>query len=103
MLFGCGFGNATSLPPLIAQMEFAEEDTPRAVSLIVASAQAAYAFAPAMFGVIRDFAPAMGLTADGGVGVFVGAAAFQTLAIAAFYAGRGERRRGVAATRAAIG
>jgi hypothetical protein len=103
VLFGCGFGNATSLPPLIAQMEFADEDTPRAVSLIVASAQAAYAFAPAMFGVIRDFAPATGLAADGGVGVFVGAAAFQALAIAAFYAGRGERRRGAAATRAAIG
>jgi len=83
-------------------MEFAEEDTPRAVSLIVASAQAAYAFAPATFGVIRDFAPALGLTSNGGVGVFIGAAAFQALAIAAFSAGRGERRTVAAAATHAI-
>jgi hypothetical protein len=47
VLFGAGFGNATSLPPLIAQLEFAKDDVARVVALIVAIAQAAYAFAPA--------------------------------------------------------
>ena len=57
VLFGIGFGNATSLPPLIAQVEFVEGDVPRVVALIVAIAQGAYAFAPAAFGLIRTFAP----------------------------------------------
>ncbi|MFA1637595.1 hypothetical protein ACDY95_29385, partial [Achromobacter ruhlandii] len=42
-----GIGNATSLPPLIAQAEFAREDAARVVPLIVALSQGAYAFAPA--------------------------------------------------------
>jgi MFS transporter len=92
VLFGCGFGNATSLPPLIAQLEFADEDVPRAVTLVVASAQAAYAFAPATFGVIRDLLPATGLTSNGGAGVFIFAATVQAIAIAMFYAGRRERQ-----------
>jgi hypothetical protein len=92
VLFGCGFGNATSLPPLIAQLEFAEEDVPRAVSLIVATGQAAYAFAPATFGLIRDYVPTTGLTSSGAVGVFACAATVQALAVVAFYAGRSERR-----------
>jgi MFS family permease len=92
VLFGCGFGNATSLPPLIAQVEFADEDVPRAVSLIVATGQAAYAFAPAMFGVIRDVVPAAGLASNGGAGVFIFAAAVQAVAVAMFYAGRSTRR-----------
>jgi len=90
-LFGCGFGNATSLPPLIAQVEFADEDVPRAVSLIVAFGQAIYAFAPATFGVIRDLTPAMGL-ASNGAGVFIFAAAVQTIAIVMFFTGRSARR-----------
>ncbi len=45
VLFGLGFGNSTSLPPLIAQVEFVDEDVPRVVALIVAIAQGAYAFA----------------------------------------------------------
>lgn len=47
VLFGLGIGNATSLPPLIAQAEFALADVPRVVARCVASAQALYAFAPA--------------------------------------------------------
>src|SRR6266852_4359103 len=47
VLFGVGFGNATSLPPLIAQVEFVKDDVPRVVALILAVAQATYAFAPA--------------------------------------------------------
>ena len=40
VLFGAGIGNATSLPPLIAQAEFVRDDVARAVPMIVAIAQA---------------------------------------------------------------
>ena len=53
VLFGAGFGNATSLPPLIAQVEFVKEDVPRVAALIVAIAQGGYAISPAFFGLIR--------------------------------------------------
>ena len=56
LLFGFGVGNANLLPPLIAQIEFSHEDVLRSVSLITAISQAVYAFAPALFGLIRDFA-----------------------------------------------
>ena len=81
LLSGLGIGNATSLPPLIAQAEFAEDEVPRVVSLIVAISQAAYAFAPATFGLIRELAPA-------GVAFFAAAALVQGLAIATLLAGR---------------
>jgi MFS transporter len=89
VLFGIGFGNATSLPPLIAQVEFVEDDVQRAVALIVGIAQGAYAFAPAAFGLIRAFAPA-GPDASAGAApvLFLAAALVQALAIAAFLAGR---------------
>jgi hypothetical protein len=83
LLFGCGIGNATSLPPLIAQAEFAGAQAGRVVALIVALAQAAYAFAPAGFGVVRTLA--------GGGAVLALALVVQLLAIAAFAAGRGAR------------
>ena len=54
VLIGLGIGNATSLPPLIAQVEFARADAPRVVALIVATSQGAYAFAPAVFGLLRQ-------------------------------------------------
>ncbi len=53
-LVGLGIGNATSLPPLIAQVEFAPAEAPRVVALIVAISQGAYAFAPAAFGLLRQ-------------------------------------------------
>lgn len=92
VLFGLGFGNATSLPPLIAQVEFVKDDVTRAVALIVGMAQAAYAFAPATFGLIRAFAPDV-VTASPGHApyVFAAAALLQGLAIAAFLAGRRPR------------
>src|SRR5262249_5745381 len=65
ILFGAGIGNATSLPPLIAQVEFVREDVPRAVPLMVAIAQASYAFAPAAFGFIRECAPQWSSTSAG--------------------------------------
>ena len=48
VLFGLGIGNATSLPPLIAQADFAPADVPRVVARSVAMSQALYAFAPAV-------------------------------------------------------
>ena len=87
ILFGAGIGNATSLPPLIAQVEFVKDDVQRVVALIVAIAQAAFAFAPAAFGLIRDLAPQHG-SAGAAPYVFVGAALVQVLAIGAFMAGR---------------
>jgi MFS family permease len=88
-LFGLGFGNSTSLPPLIAQVEFVDEDVPRVVALIVGIAQAAYAFAPAVFGVIRSLTPhADGATSGAAPYLFAAAALAQGLAIAAFAAGR---------------
>jgi MFS family permease len=84
VLFGAGIGNATSLPPLIAQVEFAADDVPRIVALITAIAQGAYAFAPASFGLIREFA-----APSGAAPIFFGAVALvQALAICAFLAGR---------------
>ncbi|KPX05834.1 MFS transporter [Pseudomonas syringae] len=53
ILFGVGIGNATSLPPLIAQAEFPRHQVARVVTLIVAIAQGCYAFAPAFFGGVR--------------------------------------------------
>ena len=57
VLFGLGLGNATSLPPLMAQQDFAPADTARAVALVTACSQAVYAFAPAVFGLLREWAP----------------------------------------------
>jgi hypothetical protein len=89
ILFGAGFGNATSLPPLIAQVEFVEEDVPRAAALIIAVAQTGYAFAPAFFGLIRVFTANGADLAPGAAPALFAAAAFvQGLAIAAFLAGR---------------
>lgn len=87
LLFGSGIGNATSLPPLIAQNEFDPDGVRRVVPLIVALSQAAYAFAPAAFGMLRgvsDAAPAPWL--------FAAAAALQAAAIACLLAGRATSR-----------
>lgn len=89
ILFGLGFGNATSLPPLIAQVEFVKDDVTRAVALVVGMAQATYAFAPVTFGLIRALAPQLSDAPPGAAPhVFVLAALLQGLAIATFLAGR---------------
>lgn len=94
VLFGLGFGNATSLPPLIAQVEFVKDDVTRAVALVVGMAQAAYAFAPATFGLIRAFAPKLVDAPPGAAPyMFVIAALLQGLAIAAFLAGRRRQKQ----------
>jgi MFS family permease len=89
MLFGLGIGNATSLPPLIAQAEFAKEDVQRIVSLTVAIGQASYAFAPAAFGAIRFFAsgPGAGVPEDTTL-FYAVAAVIQLAAIGCFMFGR---------------
>jgi hypothetical protein len=51
-LFGLGIGNATSLPPLIAQSDFARVDVARVVARCVAFSQALYAFAPVALAVL---------------------------------------------------
>ena len=90
LLFGSGIGNATSLPPLIAQTEFAREQAARVVPLIVALSQGAYAFAPAAFGALRTWLQPSGLTLPG----FLAAAALlQAAAIACFAAGRGAHAK----------
>jgi MFS family permease len=89
VLFGVGFGNATWLPPLIAQVEFATDDVPRVVALIVAIAQGAYAFAPVVFGTIRELTShAADANSGAAPALFIAAALVQGLAICAFLAGR---------------
>jgi hypothetical protein len=89
ILFGVGIGNATSLPPLIAQAEFAREEVSRVVALNVAISQGTYAFAPASFGLIREFAPQAGVMAAAAAPyLFAAAALLQAAAVAAFLAGR---------------
>jgi Major Facilitator Superfamily len=89
ILFGAGIGNATSLPPLIVQVEFVKENVQRAVALMVAISQASYAFAPVAFGLIRS------LEASAVPGkaplFFIVAAGLQALAIGCFLIGRHER------------
>ncbi len=87
ILVGLGIGNATSLPPLIAQVEFAPAEAPRVVALIVAISQGAYAFAPAAFGLLRQ--------TGSDRTVFVVAIVIQVAAAGAYLAGiRAHTRRG---------
>jgi hypothetical protein len=85
VLFGLGLGNATSLPPLIAQQDFAAVETARVVALVTACSQAAYAFAPAGFGLLRG-----GAAGENGIApwLFAVAAAAQVLAALTLVAGR---------------
>jgi cyanate permease len=84
VLFGFALGNVTTLPPLIAQQDFAAADTARIVGLVTASGQALYAFAPALFGLLRE------VDASGSA-LFLAAAVAQLAAAAAFLAGRRGR------------
>jgi MFS family permease len=73
VLFGLGIGNLVSLPPLIAQSEFAQADVPRVVALVIAVNQAVFAFAPVIFGLLRE-------TSGGYAVPFVVAAVIQVIA-----------------------
>ncbi|WP_439574308.1 MFS transporter [Phreatobacter sp.] len=86
VLVGLGIGNLVSLPPLIAQVEFVRADVPRTVALIVAGGQAFYAFAPALFGLVRETFPQ---AVPGAAPQFYALAALLfALAIVLFLAGR---------------
>jgi hypothetical protein len=94
VLFGFGIGNGTFLPPLIAQVEFAKDDVARVVPMIVAVSQGTYAFAPAAFGLIREFAPQAGATTPAAAPyLFVAAAVIQVAAICCFLLGRRHSSR----------
>jgi cyanate permease len=80
MLVGFGIGNTTSLPPLIAQIEFAKADVAKAVALSVAIGQGTYAFAPFAFGLLRETGAAWS--------VFVVAIAIYLIAACCYLAGR---------------
>ncbi|SQG00273.1 major facilitator superfamily protein 42 [Paucimonas lemoignei] len=86
VLFGAGIGNATSLPPLIAQAEFTRQQSQRVVALIVATAQGCYAFAPAIFGVVKS------LSGGAGIALFTLAGVIQGMAIAVLLVGKSPRR-----------
>ncbi len=89
VLFGLGIGNVTSLPPLIAQSEFAPADVPRAIALSTAISQATFAFAPALFGLIREWSAAGEAAGQADVpAFFIVAALIQLVAAAAYLAGR---------------
>jgi hypothetical protein len=88
-LFGSGIGNATSLPPLIAQQEFAHAEVARVVALIIAIAQATYAFAPAVFGALLQASAGGAAHIGRGDHTFLLAVAgVQVLAIGCFVLGR---------------
>ncbi len=91
VLFGAGIGNGTSMPPLIAQVEFVKDDVARVVPLIVAMGQATYAFAPAVFGIVRELTTAPGQLPDAAPHLFITAAAIQLLSIMIFLLGRQTR------------
>lgn len=94
-LFGAGIGNATSLPPLIAQVEFVKDDVQRVVALVVAMGQGTYAFAPAAFGLLLGATSAGTAQIGEGTTIFLLAvAAVQLLAMACFLAGRRRTDRG---------
>lgn len=88
-LFGSGIGNATSLPPLIAQTEFAGQDVARVVGLIVAIAQGTYAFAPALFGLLLASSGGADVqVGSGSAGFFAAVAGVQAAAAACFWSAR---------------
>jgi MFS family permease len=88
VLFGLGFGNATSLPPLIAQVEFVKEDVPRVAALIVGLSQAGYAIAPAFFGLLRELLSRASMEPGEAPAVFAAAALVQCLAVAVLVSGQ---------------
>ena len=94
-LFGIGIGNATSLPPLIAQMEFAKDDVARVVALIVAISQGLYAFAPAVFAfLLASSNVAHARFGAQTQGYFLAALAIQGFAMTVLLVGRKSKRAG---------
>jgi hypothetical protein len=89
VLFGVGIGNATSLPPLVAQVEFVKDDVPRVVALIVAMSQGLWALAPATFALLLVTANGGPAHLGSGTGLYFGATVLlQLTAIACMLGGR---------------
>lgn len=89
VLFGVGIGNATSLPPLVAQVEFVKEDVPRVVALIVAMSQGLWALAPATFALLLVTASGSPAHLGAGTALYFGATVLlQLAAIACMLGGR---------------
>jgi predicted MFS family arabinose efflux permease len=65
IVFGASVGNVITLPALIVQREYAARSFGRIVGLSTAIGQVAYAFGPAILGVLHDaaggYGPALGL------------------------------------------
>ncbi|MDD5029785.1 MAG: hypothetical protein PHH58_09845 [Rhodoferax sp.] len=92
VLFGLGIGNATSLPPLIAQSDFARVDVPRVVARCVAFSQALYAFAPVALAVLLiDDGHGARTTGIGTHSYFFAVFLIQCLAIVCMLAGRNSK------------
>ena len=70
VFFGLGIGNATSLPPLIAQAEFAPTDVARVVARSVALSQSLYALAPAVLAGLISGGSAEGSSLGSDTGVY---------------------------------
>ncbi len=89
VLFGVGIGNATSLPPLVAQVEFVREDVARVVALIVAMSQGLWSLAPATFALLLVTGNGSPAHLGAGTGLYFGATMLlQLAAIACMLGGR---------------
>lgn len=87
-LIGSGLGNTSYLPPMIAHSDFAPNDVPRVVSMVVALGQGTYSFAPLVFGA---FLTSVGVTTSAGIGAhtvvfFAMVSCVQLVAAACFFA-----------------
>lgn len=92
ILFGSGVGNATSLPPLIAQNEFAEGDAQRVIARTIAVSQATYSFAPAVFGVLAGAGHLVIRSPQAwAITLFIAAALVQASAVGSILTGRRPR------------
>jgi MFS family permease len=92
-LFGLGVGNVVSLPGLLVQREFTTAQFATTVSLIAATNQVTFAFAPGAMGLLRD--------GTGSYGVALGlCVALDLVAAGTILLGR-PRRRAVSGQRVA--
>lgn len=84
-LFGLGVGNVITLPGLLVEREFPRERFAGTVSLITATNQLAFAFAPGLLGILRD--------ASGDYGLAFSLCAAADVLAAVVVLGRPARRR----------
>jgi predicted MFS family arabinose efflux permease len=62
VLFGFGVGNVITLPGLLIESEFPREQFAGLVSVVTATNQVAFAFAPALVGILRDATGSYGVS-----------------------------------------